>query len=89
MVGDDDPSFPRNTKQLAQDETTCGVEGFQPSANGSVPVTKLAAGWLYLNRKAVSGPVIPTLRSRFGLTILDAIEAAKLAHALEYSGEGR
>lgn len=46
-----------------------------------------AAKWLVENRDAISGPVIPALKSRFGLTNLEAIEATKLAHGIEY-GEG-
>lgn len=65
-----------------------------PSDNVDVPQSlptqeEAAARWLLLNRETVSGQVIPTLRCRFGLSNLQAIEAAKLAHALEYPGEGR
>ena len=45
---------------------------------------KVAAGWLARNRNAVSGPLLPFLRCKFGLTSLEAIDAAKQAHALEY-----
>ena len=44
----------------------------------------LAAGWLSRNRDAVSGPLLPFLRRKFDLTTLEAIEASKLAHRLEF-----
>jgi hypothetical protein len=50
-------------------------------------VVEEAGRWLFLNREAVSGPVIPFLRCRFRLTNLEAIEASKLAHTLQY-GDG-
>ena len=46
----------------------------------------VAAEWLKSNRSEVVGAVIPLLKTRFGLSTLDAIEAAKLAHSLEYVG---
>ena len=77
-------SLPSQTRQIQPQSTPN-----KPLLGQSLGSVETAAGWLCLNRKTVTGPVIPTLRSRFGLTILDAIEAAKLAHALEYPGEGR
>lgn len=47
---------------------------------------KVAALWLHQHRDTLSRPVIPTLRERFGLTIIEAIEAGKLAHRLAYGG---
>ncbi len=46
----------------------------------------VAAEWLKSHRAEASGAVIPFLKAKFGLTTLDAIEAAKLAHSLEYRG---
>jgi len=58
-----------------------------PSAGGEFPhQVQVAAGWLARNRDAVSGPIIPALRSKFGLTIMEAIDAAKLAHSLQRVG---
>ncbi|PWE57906.1 hypothetical protein DEM27_01555 [Metarhizobium album] len=45
---------------------------------------QIAGGWLARNRDAVSGPLLPFLRRKFDLNILEAIEACKLAHRLEY-----
>jgi len=52
------------------------------------PASKIliAGGWLSRNRDAVSGPLLPFLRRKFELTTLEAIEASKLAHRLEYEG---
>lgn len=47
---------------------------------------EIAGGWLARNRNAVSGPLLPYLRRTFDLTSLQAIEASKLAHRLEYEG---
>jgi len=43
----------------------------------------IAGNWLSTNRAAVVGPIIPFLRVRFQLTNLQAIEATKLARALQ------
>jgi hypothetical protein len=45
---------------------------------------ELAARWLHGNREAVAGPLIPGLKSRFGLSNLQAISAAKRAHDLQH-----
>lgn len=45
-----------------------------------------AALWLSQHRDELTGPVFPVLKERFGLCNLEAIEAAKQAHALAYSG---
>lgn len=56
-------------------------------ASGALPTKIEAAGrWLYLNRELVSGPLLPFLCCRFGLKTQEAVEASKLAHALEYPG---
>lgn len=54
------------------------------SAEDKTQSIQLAALWLHSNRSAISEPIIPALRSRFHLSILDAIEATKQAHALAY-----
>ncbi|WP_170973292.1 hypothetical protein [Rhizobium sp. FKY42] len=45
-----------------------------------------AALWLHQHRNELTGPVFPALKERFGLRNLEAIEAAKQAHALAYPG---
>ncbi|MFB9947353.1 hypothetical protein ACFFP0_00765 [Rhizobium puerariae] len=57
-----------------------------PFLGHSLGKVEQAGRWLFLNREAVSGPLIPYLRCRFDLTNLEAIEASKLAHAFEYGG---
>jgi hypothetical protein len=42
--------------------------------------------WLHLNRSKITGPLIPALRDRYDLGNLEAIEAAKLAHKLDFGG---
>lgn len=44
-----------------------------------------AAEWLNANRAAVHGSSIALLKTRFGLRNLEAIEAAKHAHALAFA----
>ena len=48
---------------------------------------EIAGTWLTRNRDAVTGPLLPFLRRKFDLTTLEAIEASKLAHSLQY-GDG-
>ncbi|HEY0960666.1 MAG TPA: hypothetical protein VGE05_15540 [Novosphingobium sp.] len=68
-----------------------------PKQNGEIPgVTfaqrsdddkqKLAAEWLATHREHCVARIIPTLRANFGLTNRQAIEAAQMAHALQYGG---
>ncbi len=45
---------------------------------------EIAGTWLSRNRGTVVGPLLPFLRRRFDLTTLEAIEASRLAHRLEY-----
>jgi len=84
VVGDESPYVSFLTNNLEQNETPENIERFQYPANLTVSRVQVAAGWLSRNRDAVIGPVLPVLRSKFGLTILEAIDAAKLAHALQY-----
>jgi len=53
---------------------------FLPASNS----VQAAALWLHQHRSEVGSHVIPTLRTRYALTILEAIEAAQLAHALSH-----
>ena len=53
-------------------------------AEASPDKIQIAGSWLARNRDAVSGPLLPFLRRKFELTNLEAIEASKLAHRLEY-----
>ncbi len=89
MVGDESPTVSPFVKGLAECGTLRNIEDFQCFANGCVSPIEAAGRWLFLNRDTVTGPVIPSLRSRFRLTNLQAIEASKLAHALEYPGAAR
>lgn len=43
-----------------------------------------AANWLNRNRDECGTRIIPALKEKFGLNNLEAIEAAKRAHDLEY-----
>ena len=85
MVGDDEPPVSCATNDLAQTETQKIVEENQRSENSCVSQVELAAAWLSRNRDTAPSPILPFLRRNFDLTSLQAIEAAKLAHALEYS----
>ncbi|MCM2440692.1 hypothetical protein HGO34_13305 [Agrobacterium vitis] len=42
------------------------------------------SAWLSENRDQCGVRIIPTLKEKFGLGNLEAIEAAKRAHALQY-----
>lgn len=84
MVGDDGPQVSSVSGIYEGFETLENIEGNQRFINSSVSRVEIAAGWLFRNRDAVSGPLLPLLRRRFGLTSLQAIDAAKLAHSLEY-----
>jgi len=85
-VGDDDPPVAFTVKEIAQTETLRNVVENQRSENPSVSRIEIVAAWLSRNRDAVSGPLLPFLRRRFDLTSLQAIDAAKRAHQLEYGG---
>ncbi|WP_149747498.1 hypothetical protein [Rhizobium sp. RU35A] len=54
---------------------------------GAIPNRiQAAALWLHQHRETISRPVIPALKERFALSNLEAIEAAKKAHALSHAG---
>lgn len=57
---------------------------FQSQRREDANKIQIAGGWLLLNRDAVSGPLLPFLRRKFDLSFLEAIEASKHAHRLEY-----
>jgi hypothetical protein len=94
MVGDENP--PDRTKNNALIETGTLKEHQQKQCSifESVSLPKAsssdqngvneAALWLSQNRAAVAGSAIPFLRGKFNLTILEAIEAMKRAHALNH-----
>ena len=42
--------------------------------------------WLHLNRSVVAGNVLVVLRRRFSITVMEATQAAKLAHSLDREG---
>ncbi len=46
---------------------------------------EVAASWLSQHRNECTGALIPIVRERFNLTSLQAIEALKQAHALQYA----
>jgi hypothetical protein len=84
VVGDDGPRVSQFANCLAECGTLGNIEDFQCFSKLGVSPVEAAGRWLFLNRETVSGPVIPFLKCRFSLTALQAIDAAKLAHALEY-----
>lgn len=51
----------------------------------STPV-RVAAMWISTHEDDIRGPRIPFIRSKFGLDILEAVEASRLAHKLRFAG---
>lgn len=49
--------------------------------------TDLAALWLSQHRDELGEPLIPRVRERFGLTVLEAVDALQRGHALRYGGD--
>jgi hypothetical protein len=47
---------------------------------------KTAALWLSVHREECKTAIIPFVRKRFSLTILEAIEALKIGHRLSVGG---
>lgn len=84
MVGDESPPRSSKVNILTDSETPRKVECFQSSVNSSVSLVDEASRWLVLNRATIVGAVIPALKEKFGLNNIDAIEATKRAHALQY-----
>ncbi|WP_205529897.1 hypothetical protein [Agrobacterium deltaense] len=89
-MGDENPPDNRKRNDLDGLETIQNVEENQRSAKSTVsnfqPHVREAAMWLCRN-PLISHPVV-TIRRRFALTVMEATEAAKLAHALN-RGEHR
>jgi hypothetical protein len=84
MVGDESPQVSCISAVSSGFETLEKIVEIQGFENWSVSHIQCAAMWLSHHRTDVVGAVIPFIRQRFGLTVLDAIEAAKLAHTIEY-----
>jgi hypothetical protein len=84
MVGDESPQENPKNNNLAVNETSAKVEAFQCFANGGVSSIEHAARWLALNRLAVDGPIIPFLKSKFGISNLEAVEVTKAANILQF-----
>ncbi|MFK0163919.1 hypothetical protein [Rhizobium sp. NPDC090279] len=83
-MGDESPQEAPKNNSLAANETSEKVEAFQCFGNGTVSSIEDAARWLILNRLAIDGPVIPFLKSKFGISNLEAIEVTKAAHMLQF-----
>ena len=64
------------------------------SLTGEIPTEKLpdrvqeAALWFCSNSDKITGNPLLELMARFSLSIRDAVDASKRAHALLYNGEG-
>lgn len=101
MVGDENPPVDNKNKDLAGLETKADVEQNQRSTNLGVssfqadlyaharqvqPCVQEAAMWLHLNHRLISGSAIVATRRRFALTVMEASEAAKIAHRLSADG---
>jgi hypothetical protein len=71
---------------LTRFETSENVEQKQCSVSESVSTIAAAAAWLAANPDEVVQPVIPFVRTRFGLGPVEAIAALKVAHALRHGG---
>lgn len=67
-------------------ETFENVEQNQCSVSEGVSTVAAAAAWLAANPGEVIQPVIPFVRTRFGLGPVQAIAALKVAHALRHGG---
>lgn len=65
--------------QYVSDVSSNLFEPFQPRV-------KQAALWVYLNRQLPPNDVVAAIRRRFALTLMEATEAAKAAHALLRAG---
>lgn len=66
-----------STIQSLSADLSNSIEGLQPRV-------REAALWLYLNRSEVTGNVLVALRRKFVLTIMEATDAANVAHKLTY-----
>lgn len=68
---------------LPEHEITVTDAGSTSSASTAVHV---AAMWISTHEDDIRGPRIPFIRSKFGLDILEAVEASRLAHKLRFAG---
>jgi hypothetical protein len=59
------------------------------SLGGNEIAIGAAALWLDVNRDSVKGNPLLELMSRFELSVLDAVAASKVAHALRYRSADR
>lgn len=73
-------SSENSVKPTPEKQTLSGDLSNQPS------LIERAATWLVEHRTECIGRPIVALKERFGLRNLEAIEAAKLAHELEFGG---
>ncbi|WP_139317507.1 hypothetical protein [Rhizobium oryziradicis] len=55
-------------------------------ASGAPTAVQVAAMWISTHEDDIRGPRIPFIRSKFGLNILEAVEASRLAHKLRFAG---
>lgn len=88
MVGDEIRHARRDIKPIAGFETQKNIEEKQSFLNSSVsPEIAAAALWLSTNFDAIRGNVLLELMARYRISVLDAVEASKRAHALRYAGQ--
>lgn len=88
MVGDEIRHARRNLKSLPENETPKNIEEKQSfPISGVSPEIASAALWLSTNFDAIQGNPLLELMARFHISVLDAVEASKRAHALRYAGQ--
>lgn len=76
---------------LANNETVSNVEEKQCSSNSTVSsfdAITTAAEWLSVHRSECPEPIIPFVREKFGLPVMDAVHALQRGHALRYARAG-
>lgn len=73
---------------------SCAAKGVKPAhkdqtLSGDLSNSRVdeAALWLSANYDAVAGNRLLELMARFHISVLDAVEASKRAHALRYAGQ--
>jgi len=86
MVGDEKPPLSCVSGVSDDIETLEKIEPFQSSEKSRVSSVERAAQWLSRNREGVRGPLLPFLRRTFDLDLIEAIDASKRAHEIEYGG---
>lgn len=70
-----------NGSTFIQEKASYGEGAYQSSVDDAI---NSAALWLSLHRSECPDPIIPFVRERFSLTILQAIDALKLAHEIKW-----